>query len=121
LRERPEWNETYDINKDELGIAEPEVIMNVHGYACSVDPSNENLFMFLAVTLNNDPEKIYWLRNNITKEFATEQSDFQALSNAFDGVGDCVNEAQNVVTIVTTVVPTVVPTIEPTAEATAYP
>jgi serine/threonine-protein kinase len=121
LRERPEWNETYDINNDELGIAEPEVIMNVHGYACSVDPSNENLFMFLAVTLNNDPEKIYWLRNNITKEFATEQSDFQALSNAFDGVGDCVNEAQNVVTIVTTVVPTVVPTIEPTAEATAYP
>ena len=74
--------------------------------------------MFLAIILNNDPEqRVYWLRNNITKEFATEQSDFQVLSNVFDDVEDCVNVARN--KVVTSNI--TVPVTETVPEATAYP
>ncbi len=123
LRSSPMWDNTYDITKETLegfgitGLEQDEVV-NVRGYVCSIASSDEDLFMFLAIILNNDPEqRVYWLRNNITKEFATEQSDFQVLSNVFDDVEDCVNVARN--KVVTSNI--TVPVTETVPEATAYP
>jgi hypothetical protein len=95
LRSIPAWG-SQDIKNADIGINESEVSVNVHGYICSVNKNYEDLFMFLAVTLNNDPEqKVYWLRNNGTKEFDTEQSNFQSLIDVFSGVEECVTAAQN--------------------------
>lgn len=117
LRFRPEWDQysPYNITKEELEITDLEVVVNVHGYVCSINQSSDNLFMFLAVSLNSDPEQnIYWLRNNITNEFAREDSNFELLESVFDGVDTCVDSA-----IAATPPPT--PTPSPEAENTATP
>lgn len=95
LRTQPSWDNIYDKDKAALGINESEKVVTVHGFVCSVSQKHDNLFMFLAITLDNDPDQIYWLRNNTTKEFSSEQFDFQLLGNAFDGVQECVSEAKN--------------------------
>ena len=85
LRSRPQWDTTLNIN---LEVTEQELAVNVHGFVCN---RNNTTFMFLAITLDSDPAKIYWLRTTGTKELASNEDITSMLTGVFDGIEECVD------------------------------